>query len=267
MLSLGIPYLVLAIGGRNSPCSSLGLGVVGMTSVSDQKAYWNLLETVRWICTRDEEKVAAMWNMDEDEQMAVALFDVKPRLDPNSLLIVRRADPNAAEPLGNGKPSGIDNANMMDPQKALDDLLRKVRSRRVQMTAIRYRGDRDEQEAVPPIELNDLIFRLHPGDRLVSVGLWSRSRDTLVWRSPQFARADVIGAWPGRNRKTAAVTAAIRRHLREITTAEAPLTKFEAEQRCMAEVPNAYREAFRRAWPDLEPSFKKGRGKHGRRAR
>ena len=238
-----------------------------MTSVADQKAYWNLLETVRWICTRDEERVAAMWNMDEHEQMAIALFDAKPKLDPNSLLILRGTNPNVAEPQGNWKSSGIDKAIMMGPQKALDDLLRKVRSRRVQMTAIRGCGSRGEQESVPPTELNDLNFRLHPGDRMVSVGLWSRSRDTLVWRSPQFARSDAIGAWPGRNRKTAVVTAAIRRHLRQITTPESPLTKFEAEQRRMAEVPNAYRAAFKRAWADLEPAYKRGRGKHGRRAR
>jgi hypothetical protein len=49
-----------------------------MKSDPDQKAYWNLLETVRWICTRDEERVAAMWDMDEDEQMAVTMFDPKP---------------------------------------------------------------------------------------------------------------------------------------------------------------------------------------------
>jgi hypothetical protein len=50
-----------------------------------------------------------------------------------------------------------------------------------------------------PLALNDLIFRLSPGHRLAAVGLWSRSRDTLVWRSPQFLRADVMRVWPARN--------------------------------------------------------------------
>jgi hypothetical protein len=71
---------------------------------------------------------------------------------------------------------------------------------------------------------------------------------------------------PARNRKTAATTHAILRHLRQLMTPEAPLTKLEAQQRCMAEVPNAYPEAFKKAWAQLEPSCKRARGKHGRRA-
>jgi hypothetical protein len=45
------------------------------------------------------------------------------------------------------------------------------------------------------------------------------------------------------------------------------LTKGEALDRCSVEVPNAYPEAFKRAWAQLEPSRKRGRGKHGPRAR
>ena len=45
-----------------------------MTSAGDQKTYWGLFETVRWICTRDQERVAAMWNMSEEDAMAPALF-------------------------------------------------------------------------------------------------------------------------------------------------------------------------------------------------
>ena len=87
------------------------------------------------------------------------------------------------------------------------------------------------QAPVPAIELNDLIFRLVPGHPVAPVGLWSRSqRDTLVWRSPQFLRADVIRLWPARNTKTTAVRSAILEHLREIMTPEAPLTKLEAQQ-------------------------------------
>jgi hypothetical protein len=211
-----------------------------------------------------------MWNMDEDEQMAVVMFDARTKLDPGSLLILRGTTPNSdrevAKPHGNCSSPCIDTPLNIGPQKALDDLLLKIRSRHIQMTAIRCHEGRDEQNPVPPTELNDLIFRLHPGYPEAPVGLWSRSRNVLVWRSPQFLRADVIGAWPGRNRKTAAVSKAILRHLQKISSPQAPLTKSGAEQRCMTEVPNAYPEAFKKAWGDLDPAYKRGRGKHGPRA-
>jgi hypothetical protein len=242
-----------------------------MTSVADQKSYWNLLETVRWICARNEERVAAMWDMDEEEQMAVVMFDPKPKLDhPSSLLIMRGTDPTSdrdvARPQETSNSSHTDDIIIMGPQEALDDLLRKVRSRRVQMTAVRCHGGLYEQDPVPPTELNDLSFRLHPDYPNGRVGLWSRSRNVLVWRSPQFSRADVIGVWPGRKRKTAAAFRAILQHLRKISTPQAPLTQSEAKQRCMAEVPGAYAEAFKKAWANLEPAYKRGRGKHGPRA-
>jgi hypothetical protein len=227
----------------------------------DQKTYWGLLETVKWISTRDDERVAAMWDMSEEDRIAVAMF--------GSLLVrpgtTSDADREAAAPQSNRKSSGIGGAIVMGPGQALDDLLRKVQSRRVQMSAIRCDASSDEQIPVPPAELNDLIFRLSPGHRLAPVGVWSRSRDTLVWRSPQFLRTNVIRAWPARNKKTAVVCVAIVHHLREITTPEAPLTKLEAQQRCLAEVPNAYPEAFKKAWAELETSCKRGRGKHGPR--
>ena len=158
------------------------------------------------------------------------------------------------------------NGSTMDALHPFEDLLRKVHSRRVRMTAINFRDPDERQIEVPLAEMNDLEFRMIPGNRGVVAGLWSRSRDALVWRSPQFWRADVIGAWPPPRTKTAAVSAAILRHLREIMTPEAALTKTEAEQRCLAEVPNAYPEAFKRAWDQLEASYKRRRGKHGKRA-
>jgi hypothetical protein len=79
-------------------------------------------------------------------------------------------------------------------------------------------------------------------------------------------RADVMRAWPARNKKTAATAHAILRYLRQIMTPETPLTKLEAQRRCMAEVPHAYPEAFKKAWAILEPSCKRGRGKHGPRS-
>ena len=111
----------------------------------------------------------------------------------------------------------------------LDELPAKVQSGRVRMTAIRGDGGTNEQIPVPLAELNDLTFRLPPSHSVAPVGLWSRS--TLDWRSPQFFRADVVAAWPARNRKTAAASAAILRHLRSIMSAEAPLTKLEAQKR------------------------------------
>ena len=156
---------------------------------------------------------------------------------------------------------------MPDAARAVDDLHGKVHSRRVQMTAIRCNGTSDEQIPVPTAELNNLFFGFVPDHPLAPVGLWSRSRRVLVWRSPQFLRADGLRAWPARNTKTAAVSGAILRHLRKIMTPEAPLTKLEAKGRCLAEVPNAYPEAFKKAWAKLEPSYKRGRGKHGPRGR
>ena len=92
--------------------------------------------------------------------------------------------------------------------------------------------------------------------------MWSRGLEIAA-----VLRSDVVRVWPARNTKTAAVSAAILRHLRKIMVPEAPLTKLEARQRCMAKVDNAYPEAFKKAWAELEPSFKRGRGKHGSRAR
>jgi hypothetical protein len=238
-----------------------------MTSAGDQKTYWGLFETVRWICTRDQERVAAMWNMSEEDAMAPALFSA-PQWYLRSLQGLPEtnsdADSEAAAPQ-DSKPR-IDRPFMMDPSQAQDDLLRKLQSGRFRMTAIRCGGRSDEPTPVPLVKLNDLMIRLTPGHPVAPVGLWSRSeRDTLVWRSPQFLRADVIRLWPARNTKTAAVGGAILRHLRQIMIPEAPLTKVEAQQRCLADVPGAYPGAFKEAWSELEPSRKRGRGKHGRR--
>jgi hypothetical protein len=240
-----------------------------MTSAVDQKTYWGLSETMRWICTRAEKRVVAMRDMDGDDNVAVAMFDLKRELDPRFLLIFQGTYPDAdsepAEPQGKWKASRSDRAVMMWPDEAMDDLLRKVHGRRVQMTAIKCEGSRDEQIPVPPAELHDLSFWIGVGYGGPLVGLWSRSRDRLVWKSPQFLRADVIRIWPARITKTIAVSGAILHHLHGITSPEAPLTKPEAKQRCIDEVPNAYPEAFKKAWAELESTFKRGRGKHGPR--
>jgi hypothetical protein len=228
-----------------------------MTNDVDRKTYWDLLETLRWICTRDEQLVAAMWDLDDDTRIALALFakEVPRAIRPPLSRTTRGADLDPATLQCDRRTSN----------PGLDDVHRKVHSRRVQMTAIRCDSGSDEQIPVPLAEMNDLRFRLMPGHRAAPTGLWSRSRDMLVWRSPQFLRADVISAWPPRNTKTTAVSAAILRHLRRIMSPEAPLTKIEAWRRCLAEVPNAYPGAFAKAWAELEPSCKRGRGKHGPR--
>lgn len=242
-----------------------------MTSAVDYKTYWGLGEMVMWIRTRDQERVAAMSDLSETHAMMLAMFTGMARLDLRSLprfqMTNSDGDHQPAAPQGNGKSSDLEEPRMMDPNQALDDLHRKVRSRRVHMTAIRCNGNSDEQTPVPPVELNDLMFRFVPNHAVAPVGLWSRSHGLLVWRSPQFLRANGLRVWPARNTKTAAVPGAILRHLRKITTSEAPLTRSEAQRRCLADIANAYPEAFKKAWAELESSRKRGRGKHGPRRR
>jgi hypothetical protein len=243
-----------------------------MISAADQKTYWSLGEIVMWIRTRDQECVAAISDLTEEEAMVQAMFAFKSQWDPRALLgppaTNSDADWASNAPQYRDKSLGMDRPVLMPPDQALDNLHRRVQSGRVQMTAIRCDVDSERQIRVPLAELNDLRFRLVPGHGVAPVGLWSRSRrDTLVWRSPQFLCVDGIGAWPARNTKTAAVSIAILRHLREIMTPEAPLTKVEAQQRCMAEVASAYSGAFKKAWAELESSCKRGRGKHGPRAK
>ena len=201
-----------------------------------------------------------MADRSDQEKVALVVSGMRaPRVilsPPNS---TRGAVMEAVAPQANGLN--------MEAQHAFEDLLRKVHSRRVRMTAINCRDTHERQTEVPLAELNNLELKIIPDAPGAVTGLWSRSRYALVWKSPQFLRADVIGAWPAPKTKTATVPAAILRHLRQIMTPEAGLTKPEARQRCLAEVPNAYPAAFNRAWEQLEVSYKRGRGKHGKRVR
>jgi hypothetical protein len=258
-----------------------------MTSAAGQKTYWGLGEIVMWIRTRDHKRVAAISDLSEEDAMVLAMFTDMARLSEQEAMVLAVVadksrsdlrplpgltatnsddDRDTAAPQVHGKSSDIGEPIPMPPDQALDDLHRKVHSRRVPMTAIKCDGSSDEQIPVPPVDLHDLIFLLVPGHPVAPVGLWSRSRrNTLVWRSPQFLSTAGVRVWPARNTKTAAVYGAILRHLREIVTPEAPLTKREAQRRCLAEVHNAYPEAFKKVWTVLEPSCKRGRGKHGPR--
>jgi hypothetical protein len=237
----------------------------------DQKTYWGPGEVVMWLRARDYERVGDMSDLCEMDAMVRALFTYRAQLD---LRLLQRfsttnseADREAAAPLNKDKTARIEGPVPMSPAIALDDLQRKLRSSRLSLTAIKHGGSSDERIAVPPAELNDLVFRFIPEHPVAPVGLWSTSGGRLVWRSPLFLRSAVIRLWPARNTKTAAVSGAILRHLREIMKPEAPLSKLEARRRCVAEVSNAYPEAFKKAWGQLEPSFKRARGKHGLRAR
>jgi len=176
-----------------------------MTTALDQKTYWGIGETVMWIRIRDHERVAAMSDLSEEEAMVLAMFAFKAQWDLRSLLDLPTnpdADRNETAPQDKDKSLRIDGPVLMPPDQALDDLHRKLRSRRLPLTAIRCDGNNGKRTPVPTADLNDLIVRFTPGGHpLVSVGLWSRSRDTLVWRSPQFLRADVMLLWPTRTTK------------------------------------------------------------------
>jgi hypothetical protein len=260
-----------------------------MVGAPDQKTDWNLGETVVWICTRDHESVARMWDMSEFAAIAFALFN-RQQLPPR---VTRATTPQADNGLrtaaagisraeaaqlpaasalparlgdtakGRQGPVTTDDRPRLD--RILLEVMRKVQTRKVRMTLIKDGEEGVERLPVSAGQANDLELRITDDGRAPVIA-WSRARQNTAGTSPWFSRPDVLRAWPERLKKTAAVTGAILRHLREISTAERPLTKAEATIRCEAEVPNAYPEAFRKAWAQLEPSRKLGRGKHGPRA-
>ena len=157
-------------------------------------------------------------------------------------------------------PLDANESGMTGPSQDLNYLLQLVRSRRIRMTAIKCDRYRVKQLPVPLAALDDLEFRITSDHRFTKVGLWSRSHNTLIWRSPEFLRADIIRVWPARTKKSAAVSGVILLHLQAIMTPAAPLTRAEAQRRCFADVPDAYPGAFKRAWAILDPSCKRGRG-------
>jgi hypothetical protein len=240
-----------------------------MAGTTEQKTFWGLGEMVMWIRTRDHEQVCAISHLSEPDAMAPAMFAFKTRLD-RSLLRFSVAEGDTGQVASELPSSGEASVTDGEPAiigwaEALDDLFRKIRSGRIAMRAIKWHRNSNEQTQIPSGELNDLQFRFVPEFPVAPVGLWSRSLDTLCWRSPQFSRADALRLWPARRTKTAAVSTAILRHLTKIMIPEAPLTKAEARQRCLTEIADFYPAAFAAAWAKLDPSFKRGRGKHGPR--
>ena len=164
------------------------------------------------------------------------------------------------------KSLNVNEADIIAPSQALNYLLQQVRSRRIRMTAIKCDRHRTNQVPVPPAELGGLEFRITSDHWFAKVGLWSPSHNTLMWRSPQFLRSDIIRVWPARKKKKSAeVFGLILQHLQTVMPPGTPLTRADAQRRCLAEVPDAYPAAFKKAWAILDPSCKRGPGKHGGR--
>ena len=163
-----------------------------MMTDRDRKTYWDLFETVCWICSRDEEKIAAIWGMSDQKKVGLVIAAMK----------VQRVIHSPPSPSGSTRGAVMGtvvpeaNGLTVEAQDAFEDLLRKVHSRRVHMTAINCHDTHERQIEVPLAELNDLALKMIPDYGGVETGLWSQSRDALAWRSPQFLRTDVIGAWP-----------------------------------------------------------------------
>jgi len=219
-----------------------------MTNSADRKIWWNLAEALMWICTRSYERVAALWNTSEEWALADVTFGFREqrRLPAAQFMTAADADPAGAEAAAinpgtySGAPTSdknipdADQPIIMPPEKALEDLKRKVQGGRIPMTATRC-GE-NTARPVPEVELSDLEFRFIPGHRIAPLGFWSRFRNALAWTSPLFLSADVIRNWPAQNTRNAAVMSAILEHLRNVMDPEAPLTKVDARRRCMAEV-------------------------------
>jgi hypothetical protein len=173
-------------------------------SVADRKRYWDLRETLEWICTRAN-GAAVVSQLKEENTISRTMFSRNAVLNLCSLLLVAEHDFEADREVttwqADRKSPDIDEAGMIAPCQTLNYLLRQVQIRRVRLTAIKCDSDRVKRVSVPRAELNDIEFRIAPGHQIANVGLWSRSRNTLTWRSPQFSRADIIRVWPVQKRK------------------------------------------------------------------
>ena len=228
------------------------------------ETYWDLRETLQWICSREEEGRATGLDLKAGSRIPLEMFSAEAVLDSRSLPNIGeynfQPDSAATASQPDWKVPDIAGSGMIGLGPALNYLLGQARTRRIRMKAIKCDRYRVRHIPVSPAELHDLEFRITLGHRVATVGLWSRSRNSLMLRSTQFFRADVIRVWPPRRKKDAAVFGVILRHLQAISTPDAPLTKADAHRRCLAEVPNTYPEAFQKAWATLDPSCKRARG-------
>ena len=236
-------------------------------NASRHKAYWDLLETLYWIGTRDQRGLTAIGDIKEDNRPPQAMLTSNAELDWHQLLLLVKYDfkghRQPADWQAGRKSLDANQSSMLGLGQSLNYLLQQVLCRRIRMEAIKCDRYRVKPGSVSPADLSDLEFRITLDYRVAKVGLWSRSRNQLMWRSPQFLRADIIRVWPARKKKTAAVSDAILRHLQAISTRTGPLTKADARRLCFAEVPDAYPEAFNKAWANLDSSCKQGRGERG----
>lgn len=225
-----------------------------MTNTQQLNPFWDLPETALWICTRDPEHVKHLSGMDQSDRLACAMVGIKP--------VIGWIGPVAPE---------LDETIAMGPGVAQQKLLEKVWAGRVRISATKV-GSNDERLVVSPAELHGLELYIQADNGPPTIGLYCRRRNRLIWRDLLFLRSDIVRIWPAQSahavqrQKTAAATGAILAHLRMIMSPDAPLTKPEAKKRCLAEVPNGYPEAFKRAWGKFDSSLKRKRGQHGPRS-
>jgi hypothetical protein len=103
-----------------------------------------------------------MWDRSDEDRMALALSGMKVplviRSPPGSSGTNRGADLETAAPQGDERTSRIGGLTTMGPSRALDDVLGKVHSGRVRMTAVRCNGDSDKHyETVFDINVEEPI--------------------------------------------------------------------------------------------------------------
>src|SRR5262245_43717939 len=112
----------------------------------DHKTYWDLLETLRWIGTRDEGRITAMGDIDEKKGTPLTIFPAKAVLDAHAPWALVKYDftddfDPSARP-ADRKSFDANVSGMIGPGQALNYLLQLVCNRRIRMTAIkcdRYR--------------------------------------------------------------------------------------------------------------------------------
>ena len=174
---------------------------------SDRKAYWDLLETLHWIGARDQGELTAMGDIKEGSRIAPATLAADAVLDWHRLLLLVKYDfnghPEPAAWQAGRKSLNANQSSMVGLGQALNYLLQQVHSRRIRMEAIKCDRYRVKPVPLSPADLNDLEFRITLDHRVAKVGLWSPSRNELMWRSPKFLRADIIRVWPARKKKLA----------------------------------------------------------------
>lgn len=104
-------------------------------------------------------------------------------------------------------------ASCATPYSSSRELLTKVRQRSVKMEGIRADQSKTRYEPIDPDEVPDLYpvydhlieANERTGEeRVIEIdapyGLWSRSSDSLVWKTMRFSQHDVMKEWPAEAR-------------------------------------------------------------------